>query len=285
MASTHFPIRRLEQPAAAWAPVCGLARGAWHALATGCALAFVIGIGPDVRGEQITSAAYKIDITNSPVWYDSNGNLVSQGNAGSQLSVLERWNLQSQPIVSVTNLSTDTALIGIQLDLSKSASKIISCNWLEAPNKASWNWDDPTASALFQFRDPVAPGDVVSMRLGTAARPNSGNLTYSMNQTFFHPSLGDCLSTHSSFGSFTLFFRPIGVTAIPEFDPSGRPVPDSSTSQTISFADSPITGDAINSLSGGTSVVVPVPEPETIAMAASAIGIVFGWRGLRRRAA
>ncbi|MFM8497204.1 MAG: PEP-CTERM sorting domain-containing protein, partial [Planctomycetia bacterium] len=194
-------------------------------------------------------------------------------------------NLQSQPIVSITNLSADTSLIGLQLDLSKSASKIVSCTWLEAPATASWNWHDPSASALFQFRAPIAPGNVVTMRLGTAARPNDQGLSYMMNQTLFHPSLGDCLTTSSSFGEFTLFFRPVGQTSIPQFDASGRPVPDSSTAQTISFANSPIIGEEITSLNASSSTIVPVPEPETVALAMSAIGIVIGCRGLRRRAA
>lgn len=260
-----------------------VARGTWRALAAAALLAF--GIGLDVHGGQITSAAYKIDVTNNPVWYDSNGKLVSQGGSGSRLSVLERWNLQSQPIVSITNLSADTSLVGMQLDLGKSASKIVSCTWLEAPAKSSWNWHDPSESAVFQFRDPIGPGDVVTMRLGTAARDNSEGLCYSMNQTLFHPSLGDCLSTTSSFGMFTLFFRPTGQTSVPQFDSAGLPVPGSATSQVISFADAPISGDMVNSLSGGSSVVVPVPEPGTLALAAGALGMAAGWHGLRRRAA
>lgn len=271
MASNHLSSHRPFEPTRMWDVVRGLIRGAERGLATAGVLALMLVIAPAVRGEQITSAAYKIDISNS------------QGGAG--LSILERWNLQSQPIVSVTNLSSDTALIGLQLDLSKSASKIISCDWLEAPAASSWNWHDPSASALFQFRDPIAPGDVVTMRLGTAARPNDQGLSYTMNQTLFHPSLGDCLTTSSSFGAFTLFFRPAGQTSIPQFDASGRPVPDSSAAQTISFANSPIIGEEINSLNANSSVVVPVPEPQAVGLAVSAIGIVIGWRGMRRRAA
>lgn len=282
MAGNHLPTHRPCERTRVW----DVLRGAERALATACMLVLLLGIAPAVRGEQITSAAYKIDISNSPVWYDSNGNLVSQGSVGSGLSVLERWNLQSQPIVSITNLSADTSLIGLQLDLSKSASKIVSCTWLEAPDKASWNWDAPSASALFQFRDPIGPGDVVTMRLGTAARPNDQGLSYMMNQTLFRPVIeGDCLTESSSFGAFTLFFRPANQTSIPQFDASGRPVPDSSTAQSISFEQSPISGAQITSLNANTSVVVPVPEPEAIALAMSAIGIVAGWRGLRRRAA
>jgi len=285
MASNHYPLHRRKQPTVAWVSARLSVRGVGRAMTMACALAFSLGISPGARGEQITSAAYKIDISNNPVWYDSHGNLVSQGGTGSRLSVLERWKLQSQPIVSITNLSADTSLIGMQLDLSKSASKIVSCTWLEAPAKSSWNWHDPSASAMFQFRDPIGPGDVVTMRLGTAARANSQGMSYLMNQTLFHPSLGDCLTTTTNFGMFTLFFRPTGQTSIPQFDSSGLPVPGSSTPQAISFANTPISGDTINSLSGGSSVVVPVPEPGTLALAACALGIVVGWHGLRRRAA
>lgn len=255
----------------------------WRALAAAALLAF--GIGFDVHGEQMTSASYKIDISNNPVWYDSNGNLVSQGGTGSRLSVLERWKLQSQPIVSITNLSADTSLVGMQLDLSKSASKIVSCTWLEAPAKSSWNWHDPCASAMFQFRDPIGPGDVVTMRLGTAARANSQGMCYLMNQMLFHPSLGDCLTTTTNFGMFTLFFRPTGQTSIPQFDSSGLPVPGGISAQTISFANARISGETVTSLSGDLSVVVPVPEPGTLALVAWALGMAGGWHGLRRRAA
>ncbi|MFM8380204.1 MAG: hypothetical protein ACKOB1_12865 [Planctomycetia bacterium] len=284
MAGNHLPTHRPCERTRVW----DVLRGAERALATACMLALMLGIASAVRGEQITSAGYKIDISNSPVWYDSNGNLVSQGSVGSGLSVLERWNLQSQPIVSITNLSADTSLIGLQLDLSNSASKIVSCTWLEAPDKASWNWDAPSASALFQFRDPIGPGDVVTMRLGTAARPNDQGLSYMMNQTLFHPvpkGAGDCLTESSSFGAFTLFFRPANQTSIPQFDASGRPVPDSSTAESISFEWSPISGAEASSVTASESVIVPVPEPETVALAMSAISIVIGWRGLRRRAA
>ena len=285
MASNHHPFHRRLQPTVAWISDRLLVCGAGRAMTMACALALSLGISPGARGEQITSAAYKIDISNNPVWYDSNGKLVSQGGSSSRLSVLERWKLQSQPIVSITNLSADTSLVGMQLDLSKSASKIVSCTWLEAPAKSSWNWHDPSASAMFQFRDPIGPGDVVTMRLGTAARDNSEGLCYSMNQTLFHPSLGDCLTTTTNFGMFTLFFRPTGQTSIPQFDSSGLPVPGGSSAQTISFANAPISGDVVNSLSGGSSVVVPVPEPGTLALAAWALGMAAGWHGLRRRAA
>lgn len=260
-----------------------VARGAWRGLAAAAVLAS--GIGLDVHGEQITSASYKIDVTNNPVWYDSNGNLVSQGGTATRLSALERRTLQSQPIVSITNLSTDTSLIGIQLDLSNSASKIVSCTWLEAPATSSWNWHDPSASALFQFRDPIAPGDVVTMRLGTAARPNSQGLTYSMNQAMFRPCIGDCITTNSGFGMFTLFFRPLAQTVIPEFDASGRPVPGSGSSQALSFGSTPILGEEAANLNTVSSAVVPVPEPATLALAASALGLVAGFRMLRRKAA
>lgn len=284
MASNHhIQVARPQQPAAVSAPVGGPARGACRALAVAAVLA--LGIGLDVHGGPITSSAYRIDVTNNPVWYDSNGNLVSQGGTGARLSALERRTLQSQPIVSITNLSTDTSLIGIQLDLSNSASKIISCTWLEAPATSSWNWHDPSASALFQFRDPIAPGDVVTMRLGTAARPNSQGLVYSMNQTLFQPCIGDCITTNSSFGAFTLFFRPSTQTGIPAFDPSGRPVPGSSTSKTLSLATTPILAEEAASPLALSSAVVPVPEPGTLALAGSALGLLVGSHWLRRKAA
>lgn len=284
MASNHHNhVTCTQQPTAASTPVGGLAREARRALAVAAVLAF--GIGVDVYGGPINSSAYRIDVTSNPVWYDSSGKLVAQGGSTTRLSARERRSLQSQPIVSITNLSTDTSLVGIQLDLSNSASKIVSCTWLEAPATSSWNWHDPSASALFQFRDPIAPGAVVTMRLGTAARPNSQGLTYAMNQTLFQPSIGDCLTTNSSCGAFTLFFRPLAQTAIPTFDSSGRPVLGGSATQAVGVANAPILGEEAISLSAVSSVVVPVPEPGTLALAVSALGLVAGLRGLRRKAA
>lgn len=284
MASIHLPTLRRQRPTRAFAPG-GVGRGARHAVAAGCGLVLAVGLAAGVQATPITPAGFTIDVSTSSAWYDSNGNLVSQLGAGSRLSVLERWRLQSQPIVSIRNLSTDTSLIGVQLDLSRSASRITSCTWLEAPATSSWNWNNSLASAFFQFRDPIAPGDVLTMRLGTAARPNSQNRTYSMNQTLFHPSLGDCLTSTSNSGAFTLFTRPSGQTSIPQFDASGLPLPGSSTPQLVSLANSPIAGSAVEGLNATTSTVVPVPEPGSFGLAASALGLLAGWWRLRPRAA
>jgi len=282
MASSNHETRRTDRT------------HAWHACVAGLAVACTLGSGLQTHAESLTSAAFRIDIANNLVWYDNQGQPIVQATA-SRLSVLQRWNLESQPNVRITNTSGDISLVGVQLDLSNSAAKIISCTWLNTPGEAGWNWDDATASAYFQFHDPIAPGGVVSMRLGTAARTTAPSglvmgasgtpLTYSMNQTFFHPCFAGCVDTNMSYGEFTLSSRPASDTTPPEFNPTTRlPVGDDLMQQTVNLGDYPLTGADIADPAGGASTVVPVPEPHTIALAASAAAVAAA-RLFRRRAA
>lgn len=282
--SINHELRRLHRAAT------------WRACVAGLAIVCTLGPGVPVRAEALTSAAYRIDIANNLVWYDNQGQPIVQATA-SRLSVLQRWNLQSQPNVRITNTSSDISLVGVQLDLSNSAAKIISCTWLETPGQAGWNWNDATASAYFQFHDPIAPGGVVSMRLGTAARSSAPaglfrlaegtNLTYTMNQTFFHPSIAGCVDTNPSYGEFTVFSRPASVVTPPVFDATGLPVGEPIVQQTVNLGDYPLTAAQISDPAGGTSTIVPVPvpEPHTIALAASAAAILAARVLGRRRAA
>ena len=282
MASSNHETRRTDRT------------HAWRACVVGLAVACTLGSGLQTHAESLTSAAYRIDIANNLVWYDNQGQPIVQATA-SRLSVLQRWNLQSQPNVRITNTSGDISLVGVQLDLSNSAAKIISCTWLNTPGEADWNWDDATASAYFQFHDPIAPGGVVSMRLGTAARTTAPSglmlastgtpLTYSMNQTFFHPALAGCVDTNMSYGEFTVFSRPASDTTPPVFDPTGVPDGPGIMQQTVNLGDYPLTGADIADPAGGASTVVPVPEPHTIALAASAAAVAAARLFRRRRAA
>lgn len=285
MASIHHQTHRLDRAAV------------WRACVVGLAILATLGQGLVVQAESLTSAAYRIDIANNLVWYDNQGQPIVQATA-SRLSVLQRWNLQSQPNVRITNTSSDISLVGVQLDLSNSAAKIISCAWLETPGQAEWNWNDATASASFQFYEPIAPGGVVSMRLGTAARTSDPtgllrsaggfDLSYTMNQTFFHPCIAGCVDTNMGYGEFTVFSRPASDTTPPVFDPTtGLPVGDDLMQQTVNLGDYPLTAADINDPAGGASTIVPVPvpEPHTIALAASAAALLAVRVLGRRRAA
>jgi hypothetical protein len=281
MASSNHKTRRTDRA------------HAWRACVAGLAVACMLGSGLRSHAESLTSAAYRIDIANNLVWYDNQGQPIVQATA-SRLSVLQRWNLQSQPNVRITNTSSDISLVGVQLDLSNSAAKIISCTWLDTPGAADWNWNDASASAFFQFHDPIAPGGVVSMRLGTAARTTAPSglmlastglpLTYTMNQTFFHPCFAGCVDTNMSYGEFTLFSRPASDTTPPAFDPTGVPDGPDIMQQTVNLGDYPLTGADIADPASGASTVVPVPEPHTIALAASAAAVAAARLFRRRRA-
>ena len=281
MASSNHETRRTD-------------RGrAWRACVVGLAVACTLGSGLRSHAESLTSAAYRIDIANNLVWYDNQGQPIVQATA-SRLSVLQRWNLQSQPNVRITNTSSDISLVGVQLDLSDSAAKIISCTWLNAPRAADWNWNDASASAFFQFHDPIAPGGVVSMRLGTAARTTQPSgivmassglpLSYNMNQGFFHPTIDAGCYSNASHGAFTVFSRPASVTTPVVFGRSGAPVGPDIMQQTVNLGDYPLTGAEIADPATGASTVVPVPEPHTIALAASAAAVAAA-RLFRRRSA
>lgn len=283
MASSNHETRRTDRT------------HAWRACVAGLAVACMLGSGLRTHAESLTSAAYRIDIANNLVWYDNQGQPIVQATA-SRLSVLQRWNLQSQPNVRITNTSSDISLVGVQLDLSNSAAKIISCTWLDKPGAADWNWNDASASAFFQFHDPIAPGGVVSMRLGTAARTTQPSglvmassslpLSYSMNQAFFHPTIdAGCIDTNASYGEFTVFSRPASDTTPQVFDPTGVPVGPDIMQQTVNLGDYPLTGADIADPASGASTVVPVPEPHTIALAASAAAVAAARLFRRRRAA
>lgn len=270
----HNSTFRGTPPSAASAPPGCAAAMVRRALGSAVLFACGIGLVPAARGEPISFGSFKIEVAATAAWFDSQGNLVAEASRFSDRSALERSHLLSHPIVSITNLTTDTSLTGIQLDLSHSGSKITSCNWLEAPAKSSWNWDDPSASAFFQFLDPIAPGDVVTMRLGTAARPNSQGMKYNMNQTLFRPSIGDCLTTTTNFGVFTLFHRSLEDEGlIPEFEESGRPVPGSGLESTVSFANKPLVAGGVQS-SSVTTVVVASEPGGLILAAAAVVGLV-----------
>jgi hypothetical protein len=106
-----------------------------------------------------------------------------------------------------------------------------------------------------------------------------------MNQAFFHPTIdAGCIDTNASHGAFTVFSRPASETTPPVFDPAGVPIGPDIMQQTVSLGDYPLTGAEIADPATGASTVVPVPEPHTIALAASAAAVAAA-RLFRRRSA
>lgn len=253
-------------------------------------LALVCGFATAGRcqGETISAAAYTIDIRNGLTLSGNPGDPVSRLTSG-RMSVLQRMSAASKPCITITNVSEELALTAFQVDLSNSASRVTSVQWLEAPGRTGWNWDAASLSAFFQFFDPLLPGESATMKLSTAAQPGR-EMDYKMNQTLLHPCIGDCLVEQEGFGVLTMYSVPAdAATAVRQsvFGPDGRVMGDGVTALTLNLGDYPLTQEQIANPSTASLNVVSVPEPGTIALAASACvaiaGASLGRRGRRQQ--
>lgn len=233
--------------------------------------------------------AYTLQISNSYIGLPGSTTSSSSGFGGG--SVLEQWIDESRPFVRITNTSSNPALnlFGAQLDLTQSASQVTACQWVEglgAPEQ-TWNWNADATSAFFQFRTPLAPGESVLMRLSTAPRPGMEEL-YTQNQQLFHPVLGNCLCSEN-YGSIDVFTQVVGSPAPVNFLPSGKPSGPGLITITTPL-DQPLTPSQITDPSTviDTPVIVPVPEPSAVVLAASAavlLAFASRCRGRQRRLA
>lgn len=239
-------------------------------------------------GETISAAAYTIDIRNG-LTFTGNSDDPTTRLTSARMSVLQRMSAASKPCITVTNVSGELALAAFQVDLSNSASMVTGVQWLDAPGRTAWNWDAASMSALFSFSDPLLPGESATMKLSTAARPGR-EMDYKMNQTLFHPCVGDCLIEQEGFGVLTMYSLPAEALAAaqPVFGSDGQPVGNDVTTLTLNLGDYPLTEEQIASPSTASLNVVPVPEPGTIALAASAcvamVGASLGRRSRRKSA-
>lgn len=231
--------------------------------------------------------AYKLEVSNSYIGLA--GEAPRSGTVfGGGGSVLQQWIEASRPYVRISNVSTNPAvnLFGAQLDLSQSGSMVTACEWVQGAGgpDQTWNWNNGLASAFFQFHKPLGPGESVLMRLSTAPRPGMEEL-YKQNQTLFHPAIGNCVDTTLNFASIDVFSQPIGSTTPVTFQPSGEPAaPDLVVGTTP--LDRPLTPQQLNDPSSVVITPVPVPEPDTIMLAASAAAILaVGIRRTNRRVA
>ena len=228
------------------------------------------------QGETISAAAYTIDIRNGLTFSGNSDDPVSRLTS-ARMSVLQRMSAASKPCITITNVSGELALTAFQVDLSNSASMVTSVQWLDAPGRTGWNWDAASLSAFFQFFDPLLPGESSTMKLSTAAQPGR-EMDYKMNQTLLHPCIGDCLIEQEGFGVLTMYSLPAdsATAAQPVYGSNGRPVGDNVTALTLNLGDYPLTQEQIANPSTASLNVVPVPEPGTIALAASACVAMAG---------
>jgi hypothetical protein len=220
--------------------------------------------------------AYTLQISNSYIGLP--GSTVSSGAFGGG-SVLEQWIDESRPFVRITNITSSPTLLnlfGAQLDLTRSASLVTEVEWVEglgAPAQ-TWNWNADLTSAFFQFHTPLAPGESVLMRLSTAPRPGLEDV-YTQNQQLFHPIVENCLCNANSFGSVSLFSQTFGSTVPVDFLPSGQPAAPNLHEDSFALSN-PLTPAEIADPNTVivTPVVVPVPEPSTVVLAASAVAFL-----------
>lgn len=219
--------------------------------------------------------AYKLEISNAYIGLlgESPRSTPSFFGGGS---VLQQLVESSKPYVRITNVSIDpkVKLIGAQLNLADSGSIITACEWISGVTdpKPGWNWNAEKASAFFQFHKPLGPGETILMRLSTAPRPGM-EMQYKQNQTLFHPAIGNCVDSSLNYATVELFSQPLASVQPPSYDPSGAPqAPDKITS--VTPLDTPLTPSQIENPSSVVITPVPVPEPDTIVLAASAAAML-----------
>lgn len=254
------------------------------ALFVACAIGLMAAL-PPARGEQLI--AYKLEISTSYIGLAGEAPRATPS-FSSGGSVLQQWMEAARPFVRITNISSDPRvnLFGAQLDLTKSGSMITALEWVQGVtgNAATWNWNADLASAFFQFHDPLAPGESVLMRLSTAPRPGMG-MQYRQNQTLFHSAIGNCIETTTNYATLDVWSQPYGSTTPVEFEPSGQPTGPGLIASTVPL-DTPLTPADLNNPSSIVITPVPVPEPDTIVLAASAAAmLVFVVRRRGGRAA
>jgi|GEM_PF-3258436 len=118
----------------------------WLGLVIGCVAA---GVSSESRAAPVTVGGFKVDIATNLLWLDNAADPLVDLKASRQ-SVMQRLASDSKPCLRVINQS-NLDLFGIELDLSNANSWINGCEWLSVSGQPTWNWDEASRTALFQF--------------------------------------------------------------------------------------------------------------------------------------
>ena len=239
--------------------------------------------GPRAHADVITAQSFRLEIATNLVWLE-NKNDPSVQILDSQQNFFDRQVGQANPYLRITNLSDHSRIVGAQLNLSNSAAKISSVEWLETPGEARWQWDASNNHAMFDFVDPILPGKSASMRLTTAQQSDG----YVLNQNLFQP-LFAVDGAKAQYGIVTLSVQESISSQRVSFDSNGDPIGPTYDPPPMYDLANPI---ATPRVSYGTPVstfgietvasIQPVPEPGTLAMAGMASAMLGLW-GLSRR--
>ena len=234
-----------------------------------------------VSGSPAVAGTINIQLSNFPTWEELSG---VQGipRSASGLSTLQRMDAASQPYLRVKNEST-APLVGFQMDMSDWTSMITSVTWLAPlPTRSTWNWHEASTSAFFQLLDPLLPGDALIVRLGTEAQIGEA-MTYTMNQTLFSP--GDISPIICPTGGvcFNLFVN-TGSGPV-TYDSTGKAIGPTISTGVLDLEDYPVTPSTLLNPIGVVEpvTITPVPEPGTVALAASAAAVLAATMIRRRR--
>ena len=234
-----------------------------------------------VSGSPAVAGTINIQLSNFPTWEELSG---VQGipRSASGLSTLQRMDAASRPYLRVENNST-APLAGFQMDMSDWTSMITSVTWLAPlPTRSTWNWHEASTSAFFQLLDPLLPGDALIVRLGTEAQIGEA-MTYTMNQTLFSP--GDISPILCPTGGvcFNLFVN-TGSGPV-TYDSTGKAIGPTISTGVLDLEDYPVTPSTLLNPIGVVEpvTITPVPEPGTVALAASAAAVLAATMIRRRR--
>lgn len=257
-----------------------LFRRLWAVAAT--LIAFAACCRSPVVADVISTSSYSLEIATNLVWLDNRSDPVVKVLNGQQ-NFFDRMVANANPYLRITNLSDHSRIVGAQLNLTKSSSKIVDCEWVEKPGAASWFWDSQTLPehAHFLFIDPILPGKSASMRLSTTDRKDG----YTMWQNLFQPGetpLGDS----EEYGVVSLFVHESLSREQIQFDVKGNPigivVVDPPPTYNLSSVPR-TTYSAIDEYGlQATATIQPVPEPAAYVSVLAALASIAGWRSVRR---
>ena len=239
---------------------------------------------------QAAAESIKVQISNFPTWKEVQGkDVVSTSYSTERLSVLERMQITSRPYVRIEN-NTSRDVVGVQIDMRNWNAMISAVDWIYTPVdgiQPTWSWNETSQSAFFQFgANPLTFGQAVVMRLGTAPKTGTASVSYNANQTLLSPSSLTCWTNNTGGVCFDVFTNKPGAGF--QYNSIGRPVgPGIASTDCLCTEGNLVDIATLRDPDGITmECVVPVPEPGTVVMAASAAAVLAlsGLRRLRTRA-
>lgn len=233
----------------------------------------LVGTAGEARGEVITASSFQIDIASNIDWMDNN-TMQSVVHTVARQTTMQSFVSERRPTLRITNNSSTVPLMAAAFDISRLASSVEFCEWLDHDGLAAWSIDQSRKIVDLEFSDPILPGDSVSLMIATQAEPFASL----RSQPIFTTSnvSRNIAGGEVSLRAGTAVTDPdrVGIVGSPSdtlrFDFGGN-------GDTVFNADATAVGVRIGD-------VAAVPEPGSLAIVGSAAA-VFGFLRFHRRRA